>query len=57
MGKSGSMPQVVIVSPALRDANNGNWQTARRWRQHLAPVFPTRIVKHWPDAEAGRRHA
>ncbi|MGB8546398.1 MAG: hypothetical protein WCD32_13845, partial [Azonexus sp.] len=47
------MPQVVIVSPALRDANNGNWQTARRWRQHLAPVFPTRIVKQWPDAEAG----
>jgi putative glycosyltransferase (TIGR04348 family) len=48
------MPQVVIVSPALRDANNGNWQTARRWRQHLAPLFPTRIVKHWPDAEAGK---
>lgn len=47
------MPQVVIVSPALRDANNGNWQTARRWRQHLAPLYPTRIVRQWPDAEAG----
>ena len=54
MSNAGSMPQVVIVSPALRDANNGNWQTARRWRQHLAPRFTTRIVKHWPDAEAGR---
>ena len=54
MSNAGSMPQVVIVSPALRDANNGNWQTARRWRQHLAPLFPTRIVKRWPDAEAGR---
>jgi len=46
------MPQVVIVGPSLRDDNNGNWQTARRWRQHLVPVFPTRIVKRWPDAGA-----
>ena len=45
--------QVVIVSPALADANNGNWQTARRWRDFLAPHFPTRIVKAWPDALAG----
>jgi putative glycosyltransferase (TIGR04348 family) len=44
--------QVVIVSPALSDANNGNWQTARRWRDFLAPHFPTRIVKAWPDALA-----
>ncbi len=27
--------QVVIVSPALADANNGNWQTARRWQTLL----------------------
>jgi putative glycosyltransferase (TIGR04348 family) len=54
MAKSESMPQVVIVSPALRDDNNGNWQTARRWRQHIAPLYPTRIVRQWPDAEAGK---
>jgi putative glycosyltransferase (TIGR04348 family) len=48
------MPQAVIVSPALRAANNGNWQTARRWREHLAGAFPARIVKAWPDAQAGR---
>ncbi len=54
MNKTESMPQVVIVSPALRDANNGNWQTARRWQQHLSAIFPTRIVKQWPDAEAGK---
>jgi putative glycosyltransferase (TIGR04348 family) len=48
------MPQVVIVSPALRDANNGNWQTARRWRQHLSGKFSARIVKQWPDAQADR---
>lgn len=46
------MPQVVIVSPALRDANNGNWQTARRWQQHLAHEYSVRVVKHWPDALA-----
>lgn len=46
---------VVIVSPALADANNGNWQTARRWQQLLqSQVGPTpprkaRIVTQWPD--------
>lgn len=52
MVKRESMPQVVIVSPALREANNGNWQTARRWQRYLSPAFSTRIVKTWPDAEA-----
>lgn len=45
--------QVVIVSPALADANNGNWQTARRWQRMLAAAYAVRIVKHWPDAAAG----
>jgi len=48
------MPQVVIVSPALRAANNGNWQTARRWLQHLAGTVSARIVMEWPDARADR---
>lgn len=52
MGENVSMPQVVIVSPALRAANNGNWQTAWRWRRHLAGVARARIVKSWPDARA-----
>jgi putative glycosyltransferase (TIGR04348 family) len=51
------MPQVVIVSPALRAANNGNWQTARRWQQHLAGAFSTRIVTDWPDSHADRDDA
>ena len=45
--------QVVIVSPALADANNGNWQTARRWARMLAPAVAVRVVKQWPDALAG----
>lgn len=47
-------PSIVIVSPALADANNGNWQTARRWRQLLSGHYAVRIVKDWPDASAGR---
>ena len=43
--------RVVIVSPALAEANNGNWQTARRWQGLLRP-HTARIVKDWPDAQA-----
>ena len=42
--------RVVIVSPARADANNGNWQTARRWQQLLAP-HQARIVLQWPDTK------
>ncbi len=48
-------PCVVIVSPALADANNGNWQTARRWQRLLAPYYSVRIVRQWPDAAASER--
>jgi putative glycosyltransferase (TIGR04348 family) len=43
--------RVVIVSPALADANNGNWQTARRW-QRLVSGHDVRIVRQWPDSES-----
>jgi putative glycosyltransferase (TIGR04348 family) len=43
---------VVIVSPALADANNGNWRTARRWQELLAGECHVRITKEWPDADA-----
>ena len=41
--------QVVIVSPALRDDNNGNWQTAKRWQRLLQPAYQVRIVQQWSD--------
>ena len=44
----------MIVTPALADANNGNWQTARRWQRMLSPVHPTRISPHWPDGLEAR---
>ena len=43
--------RIAIVSPALADANNGNWQTARRWQRLLQP-HRARIVRQWPDAQA-----
>jgi putative glycosyltransferase (TIGR04348 family) len=43
---------VVIVSPALASANNGNWQTARRWKTLLAPEYRVRITQQWPDSNA-----
>ena len=43
--------RIAIVSPALADANNGNWQTARRWQRLLQPQ-QVRIVRQWPDAQA-----
>ena len=52
MSRASSMPQLVIISPALRAANNGNWQTARRWQRHLAGYCRVRISKTWPDAQA-----
>ena len=42
----------MIVTPALADANNGNWQTAWRWQRFLSPLYPTRLVKAWPDERA-----
>ena len=44
---------VVIVSPALADANNGNWRTARRWEELIGRDHRVRITKQWPDADAG----
>lgn len=47
-----SQSSVVIVSPALAEANNGNWRTARRWQELLAGRYPVRVTQAWPDAEA-----
>ncbi len=42
-----SKPRVLIVSPALADANNGNWHTAARWARFLAPLAEVLIAKRW----------
>ena len=42
-------PSLCIVTPALADANNGNWQTARRWAYMLRGHYAVRLAKDWPD--------
>ena len=42
-----SLPLIIIASPALADANNGNWQTAWRWSRLLSQRYRTQIVKEW----------
>ncbi len=43
---------VVIVSPALARANNGNWQTASRWAQFLRAHCRVDIVTEWRAADS-----
>ena len=45
--------KIVIVTPALADANNGNWQTARRWRQMLAPAYRVQLAADWQAGQPG----
>ncbi|MCW5612019.1 MAG: TIGR04348 family glycosyltransferase [Rubrivivax sp.] len=44
-------PSLVLVTPALADANNGNWQTARRWQRLLAPAYRVRVTGHWDGGD------
>ena len=44
---------IVIVTPALAAANNGNWQTARRWAGFLAADYRVHVTDAWtggPDS-------
>jgi putative glycosyltransferase (TIGR04348 family) len=44
---SKTKPQVLIVSPALAQANNGNWHTAWRWSRMLGGHCRTGISAVW----------
>jgi len=45
-------PHILIVSPASRRENNGNWQTASRWRRHLARDHRITIASGWQSGDA-----
>lgn len=49
-------PDILIVTPALSRARNGNWQTARRWARCLEPIARCRIATGYPT-EGGARPA
>ena len=42
---------IVIVTPALADANNGNWQTARRWARMLSAAYRVRLAAAWDGGD------
>jgi putative glycosyltransferase (TIGR04348 family) len=48
--KSGVRKSIVLVSPAMSEANNGNWHTAQRWSKFLSGYCDTALVKSWPPA-------
>ena len=39
--------EIVIVTPALASANNGNWQTAWRWARFLSADYRVHITDAW----------
>lgn len=44
---------MVIISPALHKANNGNWRTASRWCGFLEDDFDVSVAGEWPDDPPG----
>lgn len=44
-------PRVAIISPALAAANNGNWQTARRWSAFLRAGHRVEIRSDWAPGD------
>lgn len=50
-----SKPHIWIVSPASAKANNGNWQSAKRWARFLRTRYRVTIAQQWPapDGDAG----
>ena len=38
---------IAIIGPALAKANNGNWQTARRWQQFLRADYRVACMTAW----------
>jgi putative glycosyltransferase (TIGR04348 family) len=50
VGAQHVLPRLVIISPALAAAKNGNWQTAWRWSRFLAVGHRVEIRTDWrPD--------
>jgi putative glycosyltransferase (TIGR04348 family) len=45
-------PVLALITPALAAANNGNWQTARRWARMLAGDYEVRLAQAWDGARA-----
>ena len=40
-------PHVVIISPYMANANNGNWQIAWRWSRFLSKSYKVTLAAQW----------
>lgn len=40
---------IALLTPALAQANNGNWQTANRWAHMLRPNYRVKLQSVWQD--------
>jgi putative glycosyltransferase (TIGR04348 family) len=49
---SRSAPVAFIVTPGTREANNGNWRTARRWAGFLAGIARPIVQTEWTGEPA-----
>jgi putative glycosyltransferase (TIGR04348 family) len=46
-------PRIALITPALANANNGNWQTARRWARFLAADdYEVQLAQQWQREDA-----
>lgn len=44
--------RIVLITPALANANNGNWQTAKRWSAYLSKNYCVDAMISWDQAPA-----
>ncbi len=51
------VPHICIVSPALANANNGNWQTAKRWARFLRARWRVTLAPAWPGPDSDHNPA
>lgn len=42
-----ALKKIIVVTPYLADANNGNWRTAQRWQSLLEPYFAVIVQGEW----------
>jgi putative glycosyltransferase (TIGR04348 family) len=45
------MVEILIASPALQSANNGNWQTADRWSRFLSSAYRVSLDTGWDPTD------
>ena len=43
--------RLALATPALANANNGNWQTAQRWARMLTPRFAVTVMQSWQGGD------